>query len=652
MKRSQEIQIAGLLHDIGKFIRKTSSSNLYKTNLSHEALSEQFIKNNSDIFKEYDVDLIIKLARYHHSSADSSSFFTAEEKSMLDLLKVADSFSASGDRRTENMGNESDGHAEYAPLYSVIAQTINDSRYAVIVPERNEREYNVKKFAISDNVLLSDDKKSIDSYYKNELGMDLFSNLNSLFEMMTEELNDIPPEELDVSVLNDVLEEYLIYINPNTKRLPGSKLGNTTTSLYDHSKTTSAIAGCLYRHYCQTGEKTSRNSERTNITFTRLRLYDDNNFTEEDCLYDFVNEQLRSIGLWDTCIISKSQNEIYFIYPNSDIPQFLNELKKKNETLFYSFGATLNCECIKNWNFIGNIEFSKEFARKATKFIGIKEIIKSRNNAALEIDFESNQNREEIYADKAYKKYFMMAFKINNYTEMLDKLLSDNNSISKLTTYLRTIEAFFKSVKTLLIKEGCHIVKQDADMLWFYCKPEKIFILHGKTLGEYRKFAGEDTGLTFSYREFSRYSNLIEMLKSDTELIFAAVSKKGPEYKRHSYTIIGGSMRRISPKIAFNLHQKALSYSDVENSTKYKVAACYKEILDYFEGKNRHGLLNISKLFYLRSQTSVDKTSELQFLDDFFKPFEQNELSQIDRKMARDNYAILDLVLNYDKSED
>ena len=46
----------------------------------------------------------------------------------------------------------------------------------------------------------------------------------------------------------------------------------------------------------------------------------------------------------------------------------------------------------------------------------------------------------------------MVAVKVNNYEENKNKLLTENNSLSKFTTFLRTYELFFSKAEKVLKK--------------------------------------------------------------------------------------------------------------------------------------------------------------------------------------------------------
>lgn len=306
MSKLHEIQVAGLLHDIGKFVRKYN-----KGKGAHEVLSGEFIESNKELCLGYDADTIIGLVASHHSG-DSKRYnnsvgsniepdkiidatlankvYTSASKVDSELLKIltmADSLSASSDRRSET-GDGTSGHSEYAPLWSPIAQVFG-TRLAV----KSGSKYRVYEYTGTDDTKDTVTYELNDSKFSDNM-LDSYSRIkNSLSELT------------DIEDLLNLLEKCWSTVNVNTWRPAGSSLGNTTTSLFDHSKTTSAIAGCLMVN--------KMNNVKFSLDNPNIDIWHITYVGNKASIKNIIKDELNKIGLSTACIIGNTGNEVYFL---------------------------------------------------------------------------------------------------------------------------------------------------------------------------------------------------------------------------------------------------------------------------------------------------------------------------------------------------
>ena len=574
MKNLNEVQIAGLLHDFGKFIRKYNNGNG-----THAVLSGEFIANNKELCLGCDSDTIIGLAAAHHSDKSQSytntvgtsiepskkvtattanEVYNLAEKADRDLLRIltlADSLSASSDRRSET-GDGTKGHCEYAPLWSPISQVFGD-RLAI----KSGYEYKVYDYTGTDDLKATVLSPSNDNEFE--------SNILSTYIEIKNGLSKLT----DIESLLALLEKCWSTVNANTWRPADSTLGNTTTSLFDHSKTTSAIAGCLFINK-QNGKKV--NDEISNIDIWHLT-----SVGKHLVVRDVVKTELSRIGLSSACIIGNTDNEIYFMYPSSEADGITENIKQLNKDIFKKYGETINFEVAKNWQFKNCDKSLSE--RFSTKFIGVLDVINTVDSIKKA---ESNKENES---------QTLAGFKLNHYNYMIEQIVKNNDSISKLATTLRVFEMFSKDVEAYLRKHECRVVEQSFDKCIYVADKEDVHQLEIGISNLYKKYVLNCTGLTFSSVTTDRYSDGVSLLNSELE----SFSEKRKLEDRGSYIKIRNKLFKIE---ALDSYRRVVAQADkVSKSTLFKILKLYDEILRYESDSNAEHLVSLSKFQYLIS---------------------------------------------------
>jgi len=218
----ENLQIAALLHDIGKAWERTQRrreldfefQKISKVDYAHPKWSANFIRKFHHLFE--DPKIVEKMVLYHHNPE------TEEEE----MIKVADGLSSA---EREEKEDESTMHRSNTPLVSIFSKISGIKSD----PPQKRHHYSLKKLTLA--------KKTIFPKLKNvEIGTDFYKNLWRSFEEELEKL-----VKIDLITLYYLLKKYTWSIPSAT---PSYRKYVPDVSLFDHLKTTCAIATCLYKN--------------------------------------------------------------------------------------------------------------------------------------------------------------------------------------------------------------------------------------------------------------------------------------------------------------------------------------------------------------------------------------------------------------------
>lgn len=585
MEDLKEIQVAGLLHDLGKFVRKYNGGKG-----KHGVLSGELIECNKELTLGCSVDNIVGLVASHHSD-DSQSFektvgveikpgtqVTATladkvydsaknvDKDLLRILTMADSLSASSDRRSETSGGTA-GHCEYAPLWSPIAQVFG-SRLAV----KSGSNYQVYEYTGND-----DSKETVTSQSNDS---DFNKNVLNSFRVLTSEMEDLT----DVESLISLLEKCWSTVNANTWRPAGSTLGNTTTSLFDHSKTTSAIAGCLL---VNKQNRVNFSSDSPNIDIWHLTYVG-----KKLNVRDAIKNELSKVGLSSACIIGSTDNEIYFMFPSSEFKSLTENIKQLNAKMYTEYGETINFEVAKNWQFKN---CDKALAdRFSTKFTGVLDVIGKVDAKEAEVETITDEDKT------------VGGYKVNHYNYILNQIIANNDSISKLATTLRIFEMFSRDAEKFLREHNCKVIEASFDKCIYTVNKEDVHKIEVGINTIYKKYVLNVSGLTFSSITANRYVDGVGLLESELEDFSARRKTDDAE----SYVKIRDKVFKIA---ALEYYNKVLKESSVINkSTLFKVLKLYDDILQYSRDNNAEHLVSLSKFMYVIANESDENSKAFE----------------------------------------
>lgn len=265
----KEIALAGLLHDIGKFYQKAKQSPINNKG-KHPKVSKEFIKTYFNFFNKYvDANILMEFVARHH---ENKMYFDEEFlagygdeniKNYTYIVATADNLS-SKERDESQLGT---ADFRIRPLNCVFNR-VNISNNSSKVLSYKSGEYNVDNIVPQD--ILENEYSSTDK---------LIGDFTNQMDLLIKN----PPQNFNalMIVLDRILKKYLWCIPASSQDIISD------ISLYDHSKTTSAISSALYL-YQQNIEKINRNN------------INDNKYKYILIGFSFSDIQNYLIGIYDT----------------------------------------------------------------------------------------------------------------------------------------------------------------------------------------------------------------------------------------------------------------------------------------------------------------------------------------------------------------
>lgn len=606
------IYLAGLLHDDGKFLHKYGNAKI-----SHRILSQVHLLAHKDIAPTANIKKAANIIVNHHSGNkyypeanselapglkiaqsiidEASDNYDDNYPELRKYLVDADSLSAASDRASENNGNTKDGRFEFAPLLSPLG-SITGSRIAV----RHGHSYATYEY--------SGTSEKADVLEVNDPGyLDAIAISAKRFEEGLDKVRSI--EELD-----DLTKTHWSTVNPNTWRPEGSEMGNTYTSLYDHCKTTAAIAVCLYINESKGYPSDMKNP---NIDIIRVK-YNGINADSTDITSKILSLcRLRSLN-----VIGQFGNISYIMIPACITRKVKELIREENKEYFRHYGEVVDFDLAPAWQF-RNCQDSLE-ARFTEHYHGILDIIKEKVAPPANL-----HDKHDIYSTLFKDKDVVVAgFAVNNFDSILSAIIGGNDSISRFSTTLRIFESFINESAVLLERSGCTVLDKSFDMLIYAAPKEKLYALEydGNPASDrsvysiFTKYACLDetssdgsmckgAGLTFSYRKFDRYGksvdDIISKLKEDQQKYSQLT---GPDAFTVTRVSVNGRMFGISCLRRYREFKHKCLANMVSSSTMYKILELYKSCLSYNPASKNKGnadpscLISYSRLSKLIQQ--------------------------------------------------
>ena len=351
----KEVQLAGILHDIGKFYQKSGRKGAEVAGIMvkghHAQVSSSFIENYRKQFIKYDIDVdaVKEMVQRHHTSDRNNngdvlvSKAKPEYKNICNLVNYADNISSSERFDNTDVGSGTSYITE--PLTSVLSVWATGSKHNYPVGEMEAY------FDKASDTHLKNDSELNEKWIKH------FANRIESWVFEAETFEEM------FNRIDETLREYLwCFPSDSTQRL-------ADVSLYDHLKTTSAIAAVMYDELVnnpenQTGMKSINkemgwefkdSASKTVDKFTlirvgienieefildnelthevkNLRFVDNNKRYAEDKLNKFIKAVLNSGGLTEANIVINQQFNKYILVNTSrlcDIVNYINEINRE-----------------------------------------------------------------------------------------------------------------------------------------------------------------------------------------------------------------------------------------------------------------------------------------------------------------------------------
>ena len=603
------LQVAGLLHDFGKFCHKYNGGRA-----KHHILSGIFVDNHRELLVGADAGKVINLILKHHDVTDdemqntigtniepdiqvtsndvinADAFYSEIAYSKLvRLLRTADGFSASGDRASET-GSDKGAHAEYALMWSPIAKALGHDDIAV----KSSSNYGVIRYIgeddTKDTVLSNDDGFEVAMRQKYKNIMAALSKLE------------------DIEDLNALLEKEWSTVNPNTWRAEGAKIGNTTTSLYDHSKTTAAIAGCLYI-----------NDDGSGVDIINAHL----NGTS-DVLYDFVIGELNGLGLYSMCIISKTKNDVMFMYPHNKLEELQASVVEFNRKIFAKSGETIDYQVATSWQFKGCADvFNDRFNMKKYGVLDVMDV-------------------QPYVEDDTSKRCYdlLVGYRLTNFDYIMNHLMDNNESISKVATSLRIFEMFANDVGMMLQKAGINIVEISLNAGYFSVKDVgEYYDMARRIQNVYEKYMLDTTGLIISNTKCDKYCDNLALLKAQLQTYYDKREAKDQK----SYIKIRKNLYPFNALMTYLNVKKRITNEGVNTAALVKLLKIMDDLILYLDTGNNECLIALSRLHRLINNENIEanKTFESLCLQRIYN-VDKDELNSANLKIY--HQAIYDTV--------
>lgn len=236
-KEYHTVILGALLHDIGKFLQKGDFGHSIRIEGKHPEVSENFVKAFKDYFVHTtDTDLLCTLVKKHHE--DSSRYpkdLLVQEaerrvRPLAYLVSCADNYSAS------ERGPIAETYRGYktTPLTCIFSRVQISNENLVPKPSNYKYKLNMLNPLTAFPVDFKDNQSHEVNAHLRKFGDDF---------LMTMRESNLKDFSCLFTRLLALLEKYTWCIPSNTQEdIPD-------ISLFDHLKTTSAIAACLYQYH-------------------------------------------------------------------------------------------------------------------------------------------------------------------------------------------------------------------------------------------------------------------------------------------------------------------------------------------------------------------------------------------------------------------
>ncbi len=230
----QTVILGALLHDVGKMLQRGSFGSL-DTKGKHPQVSSHFVSAFKEFFSRFvDVDLLQTLVQRHHEDPRLGEDLICqnapeEYRALSYLVSRADNYSSS------ERGEKAEDYQDFksVPLVSIFSRIELDKA----LPEK--LRYRAKPLNPEETF-----PEKFDEYESDELNNHL-QDFGEKFSMLAKEAEHASQVDFDIMFVNilTILMRYSWCIPSNTQEeIPD-------VSLFDHLKTTCAIAACLYQYH-------------------------------------------------------------------------------------------------------------------------------------------------------------------------------------------------------------------------------------------------------------------------------------------------------------------------------------------------------------------------------------------------------------------
>jgi CRISPR-associated protein Csm1 len=342
----REVELAALLHDIGKFLQRTR-------NIANRPV------NTHDYCPEYKgvrgylhaADTVTFIEEYRHILPDGINFAVVRDlaakhhkpqTSYEEIITAADRISAGSDR--QSAPDESDENPKKRQFYTVPLSSIFTNVSLMGDKKSSRQYYKLKKLEPDLAVMEPSPEDSVDA-----------KGYQDLWKKFVHDITAIPVADYDYFL--DCLDSALLHY---TWCIPSSTIqqNQTDVSLYDHLRTTAAFASVLFSYHEELGTLEDINSVRDkkaekfllvtgdlsgiqryifNLSSTKYssKLLRAKSFQLQLLTDYFSGKLLKDLNLSRFCKINDAGGRFLLILPNTDsVKKYLKKFRLEVERYF------------------------------------------------------------------------------------------------------------------------------------------------------------------------------------------------------------------------------------------------------------------------------------------------------------------------------
>lgn len=469
MKYRNEVILAGLLHDIGKFYLRSGkrSGNIGGLNLggTHQELSVKFVESYSSLFEPFvDIDAVREMVQRHHEGkyvakkADLLDVKNAPEeyKRYCKIIALADNLSSkergTRDDDSEIIDDESNnvGYMS-AALHSIFIRADAKRGYGYkfsewspesIIPIANHNENNteenynhIENFAIYMDKLCTVKYTTFEDMYKD------------LYETLKKFTWCVP------SAYQDSIRDISLFDHLSTTSAIAISMYNQLYSKYGDSFTVSNVASStshLYTlHIKLNGEEHLIENKKLDGLSVLNEISSIHNYVT-GAMNKVVTETIKT-GSIANCVI-RFGNECFVVVSESELKVIDETLVMLNKEIFDSSGSLLYISYgksnLKANNILVNI--TEELSENLLiRMLTVRNKWQTERFKGINTKLSININKSKLFNDESLN--YIKIFKLKSYNVLdiiKDKFQNevtgaDYHSISRVSTYMRMVNAYF-----------------------------------------------------------------------------------------------------------------------------------------------------------------------------------------------------------------
>lgn len=411
VREYQSVILGALLHDVGKFMQRaevplsTRSKGMENTlcPVYNGRYSHKHVLWTHEFFELFQNHPFIGMTLEKDSIANLASFHHRPDTKIQEIIKLADWLSSGSERvEDEDISDDRENYKKVR-MHSIFEyMSISENKMA-------EPQYRYELRPLDSNVANCFPVKKADLNPKD--GERLVNSYGNLWDAFRDELEGVTCKSIDnfTSLLLSLLEKY-------TWCLPSSTMHRPDISLYDHAKTTAAIAAALYLYHSEKGDigyaKLAFNDEEQKFILLAGDLSGIQNYIFDiknvgvggaakrlrarsfflSAISDIASHRfLHAFGLPLTNLLMSSGGKFYLLLPNTDKARaIINELQ-----------AAFDGWCMKELNAeiglnIATVDFS------CLDFMTFNDVLKKVNTELQQV--KNQPFREHLSSEKGWNE--------------------------------------------------------------------------------------------------------------------------------------------------------------------------------------------------------------------------------------------------------